>query len=775
MLGAAALLLGLSLYYLLKIWGSYRRKETLNTELQQSRNRLQGMLDALPDLVFEMDADGRYLSCHTREHALLVAPVAELLGRTITDILPPHVSEVTVKALRHAQQHGTSAGSEYPLLLPKGLCWFDLFIAKMEPIDGGNDERFMVLVRDITARKQAEKSLQESEHRYRQIFESVSDSLYMMEITPEGRIRNLEFNPAFETAAGLSRHDLVGRYMEETFPAPAAQITKAKIERCLATGQRHDENITLDLVEGIRHLHATVIPVRDESGRIHRVVGIGRDVTDQERSKQLMLKQIELDRRLAHFAELAPGFMFTYQQSKEDQPGAFLYASHGVEAVCGVTAQQLLADPAVFMHNIAPDEIKTLWDALRRAADARQACQIEYQIKHPSKGDLWLELRAAPETNDQGTVMWHGHVMDISTHKAVEDRLQASERAFRTLAENFPDPIARFDLQGRLEYVNPKVGKLMDRPPPSVLALRPQELALVCQDAPAEGIELNVARVIESGEPCEQLAQWSTELGERIFEIRHIPEKDSSGQLVSVMSVGRNITRQKHAEQALKQSRDELRRLSAHLHEVRELERKRIAREIHDELGQMLTALKLDLGTLRLQFGAAHPVLDQRSQRLIGVVEDTIQVVRTLATVLRPASLDMGLAPAVEWLVEECRKRSNVEFALHLKTQGLALADEQSTALFRMLQEALTNVIRHAQARRADIVLDSDDEYLMLRVSDDGVGFDAEDRKPQSFGLVGIHERALILGGSVDIHSTPGQGTTVEVRVPRTLNERQFS
>ena len=775
LLVAATLLLLLSVYHLRKVKSINHQTKALNAELHQSRNRLQAMLDALPDLVFEVDGDGRYLSCHTREHALLAAPATELLGQTISGMLPPHAAAVAMQALQHARAHGASSNWQYWLQLPRGLCWFDLFIAKMEPMGKGGDERFIVVVRDITDRKLVETALRESEHRYRQIFESVSDALYMMEITPEGRFRNLEFNPAFEVASGLSRHDLVGRYMDETFPPENARITDAKIRRCLATGQRYDETITLELPGGTRHLHATVIPVRDGSGRIHRVVGIGRDITDQERAKQLMLHQIELDRRLSHFAELAPGFMFTYQQSSAESEGVFLYASKGAEDVCGVSAERLIGRSREFISNVVPDQLEMVIHTMMEAARTGDTYQLEYQIQHPTKGPRWLETRATPETDASGVVLWHGHVMDITTRKAVESRLHASEQAFRTLAENFPDPIARFDLQGRLIYSNPKIFKLMGRSDASPLLRRPTELKLLCEQAPSEVIEVNALRVIASGEPIEHLAQWISPLGERIFEIRHIPEKDSSGQLVSVMSVGRNITRQKLAEQELKHSRDELRRLSAHLNDVREEERKRIAREIHDELGQMLTALKLDLGTLRLQFGAINPILDQRSQRLIGVVEDTIQVVRSIATALRPSSLDMGLVPAVEWLVAEFRKRSDVECVLHLNTLGVQLEDEHSTALFRMLQEALTNVTRHAQAQRVDIVLDSDDHHFLLRVTDDGCGFDASASKTRSFGLVGIHERALILGGSAKIDSVPGGGTTVEVRIPRTLNERQVS
>ncbi|HEX5783814.1 MAG TPA: PAS domain-containing protein [Burkholderiaceae bacterium] len=775
LLGAATLLLALTGYHLIKVQRINRQTKTLNHELQQSRNRMQAMLDALPDLVFEVNMEGRYLSCHTREHALLISPAAELIGRTVTEMLPPHVCEVVMKALHQAQEEGTSSGWQYPLHLPKGLCWFDLFIAKMDPLEGSDEERFMVMVRDISVGKQAEIDLKESEHRYRQVFESVSDTLYLMEITPDGDIKNLEFNPAFEALTGKSRRDLIGRDMKDTFSPEGVRVTEAKIRRCLETGQRHDENITLELAGVTRHLHATVIPVRDATGRIHRVVGIGRDITDQERAKQLMLSQLELDRRLAHFAELAPGAMFSYQQSSEQAQGFFHYASQGMEDVCGVTSAQLLADPHAFLKHIAPEVLDSLWNSFFQAAQARETCHIEYQIQHPTQGERWLELRATPETSDAGVVLWHGHVMDITARKLVESRLHASEQAFRTLAENFPDPIARFDLHGRLIYTNPKILKLMAQSGVEVRLKRPSELAMLCDTTPTSLVEANARKVIESGEPVEHLAQWLTPFGLRIFEIRHIPEKDNAGQLVSVMSVGRNITRQKQAEQELKQSRDELRRLSAHLNHVREEERKRIAREIHDELGQMLTALKLDLGTLRLQFGAINPVLDQRSQRLVTVVEDTIQVVRSIATALRPSSLDMGLVPAVEWLVAEFRKRSDVECVLHIQNMATPLEDEQSTALFRMLQEALTNVTRHAQAHRVDIVLDSDEDHLLLRVTDDGVGFDPDGRKTHSFGLVGIHERALILGGSAKISSRPGTGTSVEVSIPRHLNERQFS
>jgi len=234
-----------------------------------------------------------------------------------------------------------------------------------------------------------------------------------------------------------------------------------------------------------------------------------------------------------------------------------------------------------------------------------------------------------------------------------------------------------------------------------------------------------------------------------------------------ILFQGIDITERKNAEKALREQQELLRELSAHHDSVREGERAHIAREIHDELGQALTALKMDLSLLTLKFGEATPQIREQVQELKGRVDAIIQVVRDVATALRPAALDLGILPGVEWLVEEFQKRSGIRCTVSVVDSDIAVGEDRSIVLFRIIQESLTNVSRHADARNVQILLDHDAERIRLDVEDDGVGFDVDAaRRKKTFGLLGIQERVIMLGGELKITSAPGHGTRVSVSMP---------
>ena len=234
----------------------------------------------------------------------------------------------------------------------------------------------------------------------------------------------------------------------------------------------------------------------------------------------------------------------------------------------------------------------------------------------------------------------------------------------------------------------------------------------------------------------------------------------------AVCLIASDLSEMKRAEQELRASSEQLRNLAARLVSVREEEQTRISREVHDELGQLLTAVKLDLAWLAGRLPRRNVQMLERIRATVQLADSIIQSVRRISTELRPGVLDLGLAAAVEWQVQEFQTRTGIQCKVRLLAQGM-YPPNVSTALFRILQETLTNVARHAKATRVEVVKQKQRDRLVLRIRDNGRGFDpADPSRSKSLGLLGMRERAAILGGQVKIASAPGKGTTVTAWIP---------
>jgi signal transduction histidine kinase len=237
---------------------------------------------------------------------------------------------------------------------------------------------------------------------------------------------------------------------------------------------------------------------------------------------------------------------------------------------------------------------------------------------------------------------------------------------------------------------------------------------------------------------------------------------------VRAWGITRDITEIKQAEEERQHSLDQLRALAARLESIREDERKRVAREIHDQLGQALTAIKIDLDSLMRELPGGEGQPAKRAGAISRMVDETIRSVRRISTELRPGILDdLGLVATVEWAVEEFGTRTGTKCHLNLPEEDVAVEPDRATAIFRILQETLTNVARHAGATEVEVRLAMGDRSLTLEVHDNGKGILEEKLyHSESLGILGMRERATLLGGELTISSLPGKGTTVRVRIP---------
>jgi PAS domain S-box-containing protein len=353
---------------------------------------------------------------------------------------------------------------------------------------------------------------------------------------------------------------------------------------------------------------------------------------------------------------------------------------------------------------------------------------------------------------------------DITLSSKARQKELERQHDISALVENSPDAIVRVSAQGKVLYVNAQLKKWVgsawpDLPGKSIGAMAPlnAQSQLFCE---------LVAQVVNDNKAAEQEFMLAGLKGApKVVLIHFVPEVDGR-RVVSVLAVGRDISKLRAAERRLANSNAQLRDLSTRRETAREEERKLIAREIHDELGQHLTALRMGISLLRFQFGATTPELTPQVERLMALTDKTIQVVRDVSTSLRPSALNLGLVSGLEWLTTEFVNLTRTPCLLHLPLSPMTLPDAQITAAFRIVQESLTNIARYAQATQVSVTLAPQDGHWLLEVQDNGVGFEPDAVGRQTLGLAGMRERGLMLGGKVIIFSHPGQGTTVQAFIP---------
>jgi two-component system, sensor histidine kinase PdtaS len=617
-----------------------------------------------------------------------------------------------------------------------------------------SDGTRVAIAQDITERKLAEEALKESRRR----LEEAQRIAHVGHWERDLRTGVITWSDEVYRILGLERQVSPPTVWEHMIHPEDRERISLAIEETQRGIGRYDVEYRIVRPDGeVRFLHSQGDIIRDEQGRPLRAFGIAQDVTERKQAEALLHARSQEFRA---FVENTPDQVIKYDREFRRvyvNPAVAKAYDLPVEALVGKPIGSVIGDAGL---DVRSDQLAQIRQRIEAVFDSGESSVYELTWQLPT-GRRYYSIRYFPEFDLDGVVIYvWGISRDITELKETQHQILA-------LTENSPDLIARFDRNGRYLYSNSAMEKLLGVSAHELRGRRIGETlsARLYPAVPIDVISLRGAidKVFASGSAIETEIQVLLPAGERNFDVRLIPERDEAGQVSSVLHIGRDITERKRAGEMLQT-------FPRRLIEVQEAERRRVARELHDEIGQALTAIKLNLQAVE-QSPDTSPLAQQLNESA-GIVDRALQQVRDLSFNLRPSLLDdLGLIAALRWYVDREAQRAELipEFVADLSETRLP--SELETACFRITQEALTNVVRHAQARRMWVELRQRGAELHLKIRDDGIGFEVDVvwRRRASdggLGLQGMQERALILGGRIEIKSAPTRGTEVHVWFP---------
>jgi two-component system sensor histidine kinase UhpB len=385
---------------------------------------------------------------------------------------------------------------------------------------------------------------------------------------------------------------------------------------------------------------------------------------------------------------------------------------------------------------------------------------------------VWIDTRLVPFRDPSGNIAAVvGIVRDVSERRLVQETLALREAYLRSMLDNLPYLAWLKNPEGKFQVVNQPFAKAAGKERPSSLlglddfAIWPHELAMHYVADDQEVMQTRQQKLVEEQISDRGVLRW--------VETFKSPVYDAAGKVIGTTGLAHDITLRRQLQEEQRRSREQLRALAAHVESVREQERVRIAREIHDELGQSLTCMGMDLAFLDRQIDPENKDAAARVAALVELVKDTIRCVRRISSELRPSILDdLGLGAAIDWLAHDFETRTQIACTVEVP-EDLSLPFDLATPLFRVCQEALTNVTRHASATSVSIHLTCSTSHIALTIKDNGRGITEEEIKRHgSLGLLGMKERIGILGGTLDVEGKPGEGTTLAIHIPLGANPR---
>jgi PAS domain S-box-containing protein len=600
-------------------------------------------------------------------------------------------------------------------------------------------------------------ALGESEQRFRQIAENIREIFWLFDVDAG---KTLYVSPAYEIVTGRTRRSLYQdprSFFEAIHPDDRHRVSGA-MEKDRERGFELEYRVVRP-GGSTRWVWNRGFPIKDETGRVYRLAGIAEDITERKLAADI-LKQAE--DRIRLIIDTIPTMAWSLTPD-----GIVDFLNQRWIDYAGLSLEQYAKDPTGPIH---PEDVPGVIETWLVSKPAGKASEYEIRLRRADGEYRWFLIRTVPLFDEEGRIVkWYGTSTDIEDRRRAEEKLKRSERQLAEAQRISHVGHWERNIDGGEIICSEETYRIFGLPPQD--AMRNFEQLIHPEDR-ARHAEA-IARTLR-GEPFDVEYRVVRPDGEvRFVHSQGSAIEDPSGRPRRTFGAVQDITELKLAEEELKKTGGQLRALTASLQSAREEEGMRIAREIHDELGSTLTSLRWELEGLKKALCEPGTVLpggdlQEKLAGMLGLADTMITIVRRIASDLRPVVLDvLGLKEAIEWQAQQFQDRTGISVRCETPEAGIELDAMQSTAVFRIFQEALTNILRHARATRVDVTMAEDTGVFVLIVGDNGRGITESERSGElSIGLLGMRERAHLMGGEIDISGIEGEGTTVTLRLP---------
>ena len=609
----------------------------------------------------------------------------------------------------------------------------------------GKAVRMMGSMMDITEQKQIEDELRKSKERYQSLIEQASD--YIMITDTKGNFTDV--NSSLCKAFGYSKEELLGMTINDIIDPVQLKTDPIRFD-LLRDGK------TILRERRMMSKDGTIIDVEANVKLLPdgRVLAIARNIEERKKAEEALA---ESENRLRTIVQAEPECVKLLKANCEledmNPAGLKMIEADSIDdvkgkSVLGIIDKRYQKEFEELTHNIFKGRSGTL----------------EFEITGLKGTKRWLETHAVPLKDTEGNIIFAlGVTRDVTERKKVQQLVIKEKELSDSIINSMPGVFYLFDETGKYLRWN--------RFKEIITGYTHEEMQNMSPLDFFEGREKDYVK--KHIEECFRTGETNLEASLVTKEGKKVPffftgiSLEYEGKRC-LLGTGIDITDRKKAEEEVQQSYASIRKLTEHLQNIREEERTHIAREIHDELGQQLTVLKMDASWLNKKLITNDESVKEKLKDLLELLDGTVRTVRKISSELRPSLLDdMGLVAAMEWHLKEFEKRVTVKTKFSMPTNDLPLTDTVKTGLFRIFQESLTNVARHANAKKVEVSLQRQNGSIILSIKDDGKGFDREKAaNKKTLGILGMEERSFMMGGSYQINSKPGKGTLVVVSVP---------